>query len=107
MSGEMTCIQCTIVGDKKVGKSTISRGLCETEGVLDIHNNNYQSTIFDNIAGKFSDAFIKSKQLSFQFVSNREKQLSFQFMSNWKKKPHKEIEFCLNCIFFYSRNNPL
>lgn len=53
MSGEMTCIQCTIVGDKKVGKSTISRGLCETEGVLDIHNNNYQSTIFDNIAGKF------------------------------------------------------
>ncbi|XP_048736493.1 rho-related protein racL-like [Ostrea edulis] len=51
VSGEMTCIQCTIVGDKKVGKSTISRGLCETEGVLDIHNNNYQSTIFDNIAG--------------------------------------------------------
>jgi GTPase SAR1 family protein len=57
VSGDMTCIQCTIVGDKKVGKSTISRGLCETEGELDTHNN-YQSTIFDNIAGKFSDTFL-------------------------------------------------
>ncbi|XP_061193351.1 rho-related protein racL-like [Saccostrea echinata] len=51
VSSEMSCVQCTIVGDKKVGKSTISRGLGESEANLDMQNNNYESTIFDNIAG--------------------------------------------------------
>lgn len=54
LAREMSCIQCTIVGDKRVGKSTITRGLGETESNVqtDLQNNNYESTIFDNIAGK-------------------------------------------------------
>lgn len=54
LAREMSRIQCTIVGDKRVGKSTIIRGLGETGSNVqtDLQNNNYESTIFDNIAGK-------------------------------------------------------
>lgn len=52
---EMSCIQCTLVGDKRVGKSTILRGLEGADPIpqADRENNNYESTIFDNIAGEY------------------------------------------------------